>query len=168
MRAGGWTTEQLVQPVGNPLLDARDKELCLLIRRGPVETEHVRQPSLQESIHPSGDLHTEGWQGRDGRMGSRTSGGEVARQHRRVPRVVQVGSTDEQGHRRRHGNHNRTKETITIPHQQRGPISIEPGGTLEGPFIYTYDPDNEGAIRRQTRRGSSTRSTNSSGERSRS
>ncbi len=37
--------------------------------------------------------------------------------------------------------HNRTKETITIPHQHRGPIKIEPGGTLEGPFIYTYDPD---------------------------
>ena len=42
--------------------------------------------------------------------------------------------------------HNRTKETITIPHQQRGPIEIEPGGTLEGPFIYTYDPEKEGAI----------------------
>ena len=42
--------------------------------------------------------------------------------------------------------HNRTKETITIPHQQREPISIEPGGTLEGPFIYAYDPEKEGAI----------------------
>jgi len=42
--------------------------------------------------------------------------------------------------------HNRTKETITIPHPQRGPVSIEPGGTLEGPFIYTYDPEKEGAI----------------------
>jgi hypothetical protein len=31
--------------------------------------------------------------------------------------------------------YNRTKETITIPHQQRGPISIEPGGTLEGPLL---------------------------------
>lgn len=42
--------------------------------------------------------------------------------------------------------HNRTQDTITIPHQQRGPISIEPGGSLEGPFIYTYDPEKEGAI----------------------
>lgn len=41
---------------------------------------------------------------------------------------------------------NRTKETITIPHQQRGPVDIEPGGTLDGPFIYTYDPDKEGPI----------------------
>jgi hypothetical protein len=41
---------------------------------------------------------------------------------------------------------NRTKKTITIPHQQRGPIAIEPGGTLEGPFIYQYDPEKEGTI----------------------
>lgn len=41
---------------------------------------------------------------------------------------------------------NRTKETITIPHQQRGPVEIEPGEILQGPFVYTYDPDKEGAI----------------------
>ena len=42
--------------------------------------------------------------------------------------------------------HNRTQATITIPHQQRGPIEIEPGGTLEGPFIYMYDSEKQGVI----------------------
>ena len=42
--------------------------------------------------------------------------------------------------------YNRTKETITIPHQQRGPIDIEPGGKLDGPFIYKYDPTEQGSI----------------------
>lgn len=64
--------------------------------------------------------------------------------------------------------HNRTKETITIPHQQRGPISIEPGGTLEGPFIYTYDPEKEGAIPSPNQAWFVGPPTSSSGERSRS
>lgn len=41
---------------------------------------------------------------------------------------------------------NRSKVTITIRHPRGGPVEVEPGGTLEGPFIYEYDPDREGAI----------------------
>jgi CRISPR/Cas system CMR-associated protein Cmr3 (group 5 of RAMP superfamily) len=41
---------------------------------------------------------------------------------------------------------NRTRDTITIPHQQRGPIEIEPGGSLAGPFVFNYDTEKHGTI----------------------
>jgi hypothetical protein len=41
---------------------------------------------------------------------------------------------------------NRTSELVTIAHQQRGTVELEPGADLEGPFLYKYDPDREGPI----------------------
>jgi hypothetical protein len=37
--------------------------------------------------------------------------------------------------------HNRTKETLELSHQEEGRLEVGPGGTLWGPFIYTYDPE---------------------------